>query len=353
MPSQPSSPIRRTMSVGKAPRTFVLVDDRRDLGHHEVADRVAKQHVLRGEVEVHPGERTTGTARPRMPVLACRHARLDRQAGARHHDRRSQSGTLRAPGTRPSGGPSSLRRELLLRLRLDGPSSPDQLAERLGRKPDRRPPAASRARGREPRHPPDGPPRCRPATPPLRRHSGRPGPVPVELRRAGIGPAGRHRGGRWRRPPRPGLRRPSATARRPGPRTAWRIGWRPTRRSSSASANSPSSRPTRATSPDTIARHRRHDPAARAQLRDLPHRRGLARGLPGRARAVHRDPRRGRRPRVAHRLGRSLLHLSDRGATRRLTGHWSAGGPPDGWRDDYFLSFTATGPLSAVSLDWA
>lgn len=35
-------------------------------------------------------------------------------------------------GTRPSGGPSSLRRELLLRLRLDGPSSPDQLAERLG-----------------------------------------------------------------------------------------------------------------------------------------------------------------------------------------------------------------------------
>jgi len=35
-------------------------------------------------------------------------------------------------GARPSGGPSNLRRELLLRLRLDGPSSPDQLAERLG-----------------------------------------------------------------------------------------------------------------------------------------------------------------------------------------------------------------------------
>ena len=29
-------------------------------------------------------------------------------------------------------GPSTLRRDLLLRLRLDGPSSPDQLAERLG-----------------------------------------------------------------------------------------------------------------------------------------------------------------------------------------------------------------------------
>jgi predicted ArsR family transcriptional regulator len=35
-------------------------------------------------------------------------------------------------GERASGGPSNLRRDLLLRLRLDGPSSPDQLAERLG-----------------------------------------------------------------------------------------------------------------------------------------------------------------------------------------------------------------------------
>lgn len=32
----------------------------------------------------------------------------------------------------PTKGPSSLRRDLLLRLRLDGPSSPDQLAERVG-----------------------------------------------------------------------------------------------------------------------------------------------------------------------------------------------------------------------------
>lgn len=35
-------------------------------------------------------------------------------------------------GATASRGPTSLRRELLLRLRLDGPSSPDQLAERLG-----------------------------------------------------------------------------------------------------------------------------------------------------------------------------------------------------------------------------
>jgi len=36
---------------------------------------------------------------------------------------------LGQPGAK---GPSSLRRDLLLRLRLDGPSSPDQLAERIG-----------------------------------------------------------------------------------------------------------------------------------------------------------------------------------------------------------------------------
>jgi predicted ArsR family transcriptional regulator len=35
-------------------------------------------------------------------------------------------------GGRGSGGPSNLRRELLLQLRLDGPSSPDQLASRVG-----------------------------------------------------------------------------------------------------------------------------------------------------------------------------------------------------------------------------
>ena len=35
-------------------------------------------------------------------------------------------------GDGESRGPSNLRRDLLLRLRLDGPSSPDQLAERVG-----------------------------------------------------------------------------------------------------------------------------------------------------------------------------------------------------------------------------
>jgi predicted ArsR family transcriptional regulator len=38
----------------------------------------------------------------------------------------------RAPQPAAVGGPSNLRRELLLRLRVDGPSTPDQLAGRLG-----------------------------------------------------------------------------------------------------------------------------------------------------------------------------------------------------------------------------
>src|SRR3954471_21607970 len=32
----------------------------------------------------------------------------------------------------PSGGPSGLRRDIVMQLRMDGPSSPDQLADRLG-----------------------------------------------------------------------------------------------------------------------------------------------------------------------------------------------------------------------------
>jgi hypothetical protein len=44
----------------EASLAFVLVDDGRDLGQHEVADRLAEQRVLRGEVEVHDPERTIG-----------------------------------------------------------------------------------------------------------------------------------------------------------------------------------------------------------------------------------------------------------------------------------------------------
>ena len=61
MPSQPSAPMRRTISIGKPSLALVLVDDRCDLRQHEVPDRVAQEDVLRGEVEVHRPERTTGT----------------------------------------------------------------------------------------------------------------------------------------------------------------------------------------------------------------------------------------------------------------------------------------------------
>jgi predicted ArsR family transcriptional regulator len=43
-----------------------------------------------------------------------------------------QSGPMASLNAGAGGGASSLRRDLLLRLRLDGPSSPDQLAVRLG-----------------------------------------------------------------------------------------------------------------------------------------------------------------------------------------------------------------------------
>src|SRR3954465_7706589 len=129
-------------------------------------------------------------------------------------------------------GPSNLRREILLRLRLDGPSSPDQLADRLGASrtgvlpqlraleaanPLRRP--AGRPGGREPRQPADGPPRRRPAEAPLRRHARRAGPLPVELRRAGVRAPRRDRSRRRRRPVGPGVRGSTPPARRPRPRT--------------------------------------------------------------------------------------------------------------------------------------
>ena len=50
----------------EASRALVLVDDRGDLGQHEVADRVAQERVLGREIEVHrssvaPGQRPSVT----------------------------------------------------------------------------------------------------------------------------------------------------------------------------------------------------------------------------------------------------------------------------------------------------
>ena len=54
----------------EAPRALVLVDDRRDLGEHEVADRVAQEDVLRARGRGPWPRAYTGTARARTPVLA-------------------------------------------------------------------------------------------------------------------------------------------------------------------------------------------------------------------------------------------------------------------------------------------
>ena len=64
----------------EATLALVLLDDRRDLGDHEVADRVAQQRVLRRQVQVHGREPTSHVpARPdsasRAPVLAFADAR--------------------------------------------------------------------------------------------------------------------------------------------------------------------------------------------------------------------------------------------------------------------------------------
>ena len=80
------------------------------------------------------------------------------------------------PATR-AAPPSSARRTEL--------AGPARRAAR--RQPDRRPATASGARGGQPRQPPDGPPRGRPAAPPVRRHGRCPGPLPVELRRLAAG----------------------------------------------------------------------------------------------------------------------------------------------------------------------
>ena len=52
-----AQPAHRAQAVDdrtrEAPRLLVLVDDRSDLGHHEIADGFAQERVLRREVEVH------------------------------------------------------------------------------------------------------------------------------------------------------------------------------------------------------------------------------------------------------------------------------------------------------------
>ncbi len=250
MPSQPSSPMRRTMSTGKRRSRSCSSTTGATSSSMNVADRVAQQAVFDGQVEVHRWS-LVRPHRPRQRIAptdaslrACPSPRLRSMPHAPAPDAVHDP----TPGG-ASGGPSGLRRDLLVRLRMDGPSSPDQLATRLG---------ASRTgvlqqlralEDAEPREPPDREARRRSAAAPVRRHAGRPGPLPVDLRRARQRPAVRDRRGRWRRADRGGLRRPTPPAQRPRPRPAGRSRRRPMRRSRTASAGSPRSRRPRAISP--------------------------------------------------------------------------------------------------------
>ena len=132
----------------------------------------------------------------------------------------------------------TLRRDIVVLLREVGPCSPDQLATHLGASRTGVAPAAPRARGRPARDASDRAPRRRTTAPPVRRHAGRPGPLPVELRRARREPADGDRGDRRDRSHRRGLRGPPAPGDRTDAAPPCRATRRPTRHSATASASS-------------------------------------------------------------------------------------------------------------------
>ena len=204
-----------------------------------------------------------------------------------------------------------LRRNLLLQLRHDGPSAPEDLAAGLG---------ASRTGVLQQLHALEAAglvsregrsPRCRPAAPRVRRHRRRPGPLPDQLRRPRRWPARGDPGDRRRGAGRRRVRGAAAAdERRVRQRLADRL-----------PADAPLVDRARELAviqdeqgylAEAADRRRRGDPPGRAQLRDPPRRRRQRGGLPGGAGPVPRRPRRRRRARDAHRGRRPLLHVPDR-----------------------------------------
>ena len=118
--------------------SLVLLDDRRDLVLHEVADRRPEQLVLRREVQVH---RPEPTSRPRARPcpwrdvtrrVSCYRRAMPEPA----HLAGQQTGAAAvAPPSGRAGesstSASTLRRAILIHLRQAGPSSPDVLAAAL------------------------------------------------------------------------------------------------------------------------------------------------------------------------------------------------------------------------------
>ena len=125
------------------------------------------------------------------------------------------AGSVGATGTVPAGT-SSLRRDILVELRRNGPTSPEQLATRLGASRTgvlqqlRALEAAGLVDRRTVRHGVGRPRHLYDVTPDAQ------DAVPVELRRARRGSARRDRRGRRRRPRRGGLRRPAPADRPAG-----------------------------------------------------------------------------------------------------------------------------------------
>ena len=117
----------------------------------------------------------------------------------------------------------------------------------------------------------------------------RPGPLPDQLRRAGVRSAGRDRGGRRRRSARPGLRGPAAPARRHASASTWPSTWRRMRslvdrvRELAVIQADQGYLADAILDPDGAIRLREHNCAIfHVAL-------GIAGGLPGRTRAVQRS----------------------------------------------------------------
>ncbi len=184
MPSQPSSPMRRTISTGKrrsrscsstTGATSVSMNSR----------MVSRRSACSGErsrsiaASVPAGPTSPSDSAAPAPVLGFADARdlpvgpgIGRSPDVRR--RRARTSRVRRrpvqPATRPAPAPAH---GWALVARPAGRPA--------GRLADRRPPAAPGARGGEPGEPSDGPSRRRPAAAPLRRHCRRPGPVPIDL----------------------------------------------------------------------------------------------------------------------------------------------------------------------------
>ena len=259
-------------------------------------------------------------ARSGPPVLACRDGRRPRAAAAGR--------AAGAAAIRP-GSPRVLRREILVRLRRDGPASPDQLAVAIGASRTgvlqqlRALEATTSSAARRSATASAGRATCTTSRPTPRSSSRRTTTASPAGLLAAIGAVGGE-----------ALVEQVFQARRR------QIGDRVRRElDERVGADAPLVDRVRALAvlqdeqgylADAADRRGRHDPPARAQLRDPRCRPGPASRLRRGARPVPRGPRRRRRPRDAHRERRPLLLVPGRGAGRTESGAEAVAASADG-----------------------